>query len=67
MIEGTCEVVLTVRFAVPPGQDPVEAGKQVANAGAMIPIGLVRFVRHVDIKVEPAVAKSRVNIAPGNQ
>lgn len=67
MIEGTFEIVLTVRIAVPPGQDPVEAGKQIANAGAMFPIGLVRFIKHFDVNVVPVEAKSRLNIVGSDQ
>lgn len=62
VIEGTWEVVLSIRIAVPPGQSPEAAGIQVANAGAMIPIGLVAFVKHVDVNVVP-VAPDKPKLA----
>lgn len=54
-IEGTWEAVIIIRIAVPPGQSPEDAGKQLANAGVSLPIGLVRWVRHVDISIVPAL------------
>jgi hypothetical protein len=51
MIEGTHEVVLTIRYTVPPGQNPIDAGKQIQNAGAMIPVGLLSFVKDVQVQV----------------
>jgi hypothetical protein len=53
-IEGALEAVLTIRFAVPPGQSPEDAGKQIHNAGAMIPLGLVRFVKNISVQIVPA-------------
>lgn len=51
MIEGTHEVVLTIRFVVPPGQDPIGAANQIQNAGAMVPIGLVKYCREYQVQV----------------
>ena len=48
------EAVLVIRFAIPPGQSAEDAGKQIVNAGAMIPIGLVRFVKHYEVSIIPA-------------
>ena len=53
-IEGTMEAVLVIRFQIPPGQSAEDAGKQIVNAGAMIPIGLVRFVKHYEVSIIPA-------------
>jgi hypothetical protein len=56
MIDGTWEIVLTIRIAVPPGQSPQAAGAQVANSGVMIPLGLMGLVKHVDVNVVPAIS-----------
>lgn len=54
MIEGPLEAILVIRFKIPPGQSPEDAGKQIANAGAMIPIGLARFMSHYEVSIVPA-------------
>lgn len=50
---GDIEVVLTIRFSTPPGTQPQDAGKMIAANGIQIPLGLVQFVRHVNVDVVP--------------
>jgi hypothetical protein len=53
VIEGTWEAVITIRIAIPPGQAPEAAGVQLANAGVMVPIGLVAHVKRYDVNIVP--------------
>lgn len=54
------EVVLAIRFSLPPGTPPEHAGRMLSSGGVNIPLSLVNLVRRVDVAVvnvgEPFVA-----------
>lgn len=52
MLEGTHEIVVTMVFNVPPGQDPVEGAKKIGNNGFSISCGLLPFCKKIDVNVQ---------------
>jgi hypothetical protein len=55
-IEGTKQVVLTLRFAVPPGIEPQQAATQIARGGVNVSCGLVQYLKSLSADVVDAVA-----------
>lgn len=47
MIEGTKEVVLTFRFALPPGVDEDAIVQMLAQGGVSVAVGLLGYVRSI--------------------
>lgn len=63
MIEGTHEIVVTLVFSVPPGQDPVEGAKKLAHNGFSVASGLLPYVKRIDVNVQECqVSGSRLEI-----
>jgi hypothetical protein len=50
-IVGDAECILAVRFALPPGTTPEQAGKMLSQGGVNIPLGLMSYVRKVDVAI----------------
>lgn len=59
-ITGMVEAVIAVRLSLPPGTTQEQAAKMLSNGGVNLPLGLVQFVRKIDVAVvaldEPFVA-----------
>lgn len=51
VIEGTQEVVLTVRFRVPPGTPPQELANRIAQYGVSCSVGLMVLAKESKCEV----------------
>lgn len=45
------EIIVAIRIAMPPNVTPEQAGKMLSSNGVNLPIGLVQFVRKIDVAV----------------
>jgi hypothetical protein len=50
-IVGTKEVVVKLRFAVPPGTDTTAAAGMVSSSGVMVSLGLIPFFKGADVEI----------------
>lgn len=50
-LDGTKEVVVTMRFRCPPGLPPESIVEQIARAGITIALGLIPYAKETDINV----------------
>ena len=55
VIQGEFDVVLTIRFATQPGTLPDKAGMSIAANGVTVPLGLVQYVKNIDVSVVPSL------------
>jgi hypothetical protein len=45
------EIVLAVRFTLPPGQSPERAAQMLSQGGVNLPLSLCSLVRRIDVAV----------------
>lgn len=50
-ITGTVEAIIAVRLSLPPGTTEEQAAKMLSHGGVNIPLGLVGFIRKIDVAV----------------
>lgn len=64
------EIILAVRFTLPPGTPPEQAGRMLSQGGVNLPLSLVQLVRRIDVAVvginEPFTVPSPVEDGAAN-
>jgi hypothetical protein len=50
-IVSDIEAIIAIRFSLPPGTTPEQAGKMLSQGGVNIPLGLYSYVKKIDVSV----------------
>ncbi len=71
MLLGNYHVEMKILFDVPPGTTKEQAAKMLSQGGVNVPLGLLQFIRRVDVDVKDGPAPtgtedsgSRMKIIP---